>query len=31
MGWSYFEVLALPHDVYVEAVAFVNDEVNQKP
>lgn len=30
MGWSYDDVLALPQDVYAEAVAYVNDEV-QKP
>lgn len=27
MGWTYAEVQALPHDVYLEAVKFVNDEV----
>jgi hypothetical protein len=27
MGWTLGEVYALPHDVYLEAVAFVNDEV----
>jgi hypothetical protein len=30
MGWSYTDVLALPHDVYLEAVAFVNDEVQKE-
>jgi hypothetical protein len=30
MGWSYDDVMALPHDVYIEAIAYVNDEV-QKP
>lgn len=24
MGWSYDDLMALPPDVYVEAVAFVN-------
>jgi len=31
MGWSYRDVLDLPHDVYLEAVAYVNDEVIGKP
>jgi len=28
MGWTYFDVLALPDDIYIEAVAYVNTEVN---
>jgi hypothetical protein len=29
MGWSYDDVMTLPHDVYLEAIAYVNDEVQK--
>lgn len=26
-GWTLPDVYALPHDVYLEAIAWVNDEI----